>query len=97
MHTIKRTRRLALALVLALAASHMIAASATFAPTISRWVVDTGGDTSAGGSYTLSATAGQAEAGPVLSGGAYQLTSGYWAAAAGGAAHGKTYIPIVSR
>lgn len=37
-----------------------------------------GGGTSSGGSYTLSGTVGQAEAGPTLTGGAYALTGGFW-------------------
>jgi hypothetical protein len=44
---------------------------------ISWWTVDGGGGTSTGGSYTLSGTAGQSDAG-VLVGGPYALTSGFW-------------------
>lgn len=37
-----------------------------------------GGGTSSGGSYTVSGTVGQAEAGPTMTGGAYTLTGGFW-------------------
>ena len=41
------------------------------------WTVDGGGGTSQGGSYVLSGTTGQPDAGE-LSGGAYTLNSGFW-------------------
>lgn len=44
---------------------------------ITWWTVDGGGGTSSGGSYTLSGTIGQPDAG-VLSGGTYSLTGGFW-------------------
>ena len=44
------------------------------------WTVDGGGGVSSGGSYSLSATIGQAEAG-FLSGGEFLLTGGFWGAA----------------
>ena len=45
--------------------------------TIIRWTVDGGGGTSTGGSYTLSGTIGQPDAG-VLSEGTYTLIGGFW-------------------
>ena len=41
------------------------------------WTVDSGGGASQGGSYRLSGSAGQADAG-VLAGGVYTLTGGFW-------------------
>ena len=44
--------------------------------------VDGGGTESSGGSYTLTGTAGQPDAGGVHSGGGYGLVGGFWAATA---------------
>jgi hypothetical protein len=59
--------------------------------------VDGGGQTSTGGGYTLSGTAGQPDAGP-LAGGEYTLGGGFWM---GGAAAVpdpyRTYLPLVLR
>ena len=53
---------------------------------ISWWTVDGGGATGAvGGTYTLSGTAGQPDAGGPYAGGSYTLHSGFWSLAAGGA------------
>jgi hypothetical protein len=38
-----------------------------------------GGGTSSAGSYNLSGTIGQPDAGPVMTGGSYALTGGFWA------------------
>jgi hypothetical protein len=61
---------------------------------LSWWSVDNGGATlSSGGSYNLSGTAGQPDAG-TLSGGAYILTGGFW----GGLALEYTIaLPLVLR
>lgn len=40
--------------------------------------VDAGGGTSSDAGYTLSGTIGQPDAGPVLAGGGYSLTGGFW-------------------
>ena len=48
---------------------------------ITWYTIDGGGGTSSGGSYTLSGTIGQPDAGPSLSGGTFTLTGGYWAGA----------------
>jgi uncharacterized repeat protein (TIGR01451 family) len=54
---------------------------------ISWWTVDGGGTmNAAGGAYTLSGTVGQPDAGGPYAGGSYQLHSGFWSIAAGGAA-----------
>ncbi len=47
---------------------------------------------SAGGSYSLGGTIGQADAG-TLSGGSYTLAGGFW----GGAAINNIYLPLVLR
>lgn len=44
---------------------------------LSWWTVNGGGGQSTGGSYTLTATAGQPDAG-VVSGGGYTLRGGFW-------------------
>ena len=48
---------------------------------ITWYTIDGGGGTSSGGSYTLSGTIGQPDAGPSLTGGSFSLTGGYWAGA----------------
>ena len=45
---------------------------------LSWWTVDGGGGEVQGSGYTLTGTAGQPEAGPVLTGGDYTLYSGFW-------------------
>jgi hypothetical protein len=61
---------------------------------LSWWTVDGGGGTLAGGSYTLSGTAGQPDAG-VLAGGGYTLSGGFWGGAGPGAY--DVYLPLVVR
>jgi hypothetical protein len=49
---------------------------------ITSWTIDGGGVVNAtGGSYTLSGTIGQPDAGPRQSGGAFDLDGGFWPAA----------------
>lgn len=56
--------------------------------------IDNGGSTwSESGSYTLSGTIGQIDAG-VLSGGAYTLTGGFWS---GAAIRYSLHLPLVLR
>ena len=45
---------------------------------VQRFAIAGGGATSSAGPYTVSGTAGQAEAGSTLSGGAYGITGGFW-------------------
>ena len=59
---------------------------------ITLWTVDGGGGTSAGGSYALSGTIGQPDAG-VLSGGTYSLIGGFW----GIDAQHFIYLPLILR
>lgn len=48
--------------------------------TIDVWTVDGGGSTSSGGAYEIGGTIGQPDADPLqpTSGGAYELTGGFW-------------------
>lgn len=60
------------------------------------WTVDSGGDTSQGGGYTLTGTAGQPEAGTLLSGEVYTLAGGFWGT--GSPYTGiEIFLPIVTR
>jgi len=45
--------------------------------------IDTGGGTSSGGSYTLTGTIGQHDAGGPMTGGELSLTGGFWGGASG--------------
>ncbi|NUQ37468.1 MAG: hypothetical protein HUU23_06640 [Caldilineales bacterium] len=60
------------------------------------WTVDGGGEVVSGKGYTLLGTAGQAEAGPALSGSGYTLSSGFWVGDAAAPAF-HTYLPGVRR
>jgi hypothetical protein len=62
---------------------------------LSWWTVDGGGGTSSGGDYALTGTAGQAEVGALMQGGAYELAGGFWGAAA--QAEYDLYLPAVMR
>ncbi|MBM4108262.1 MAG: hypothetical protein FJ255_05545 [Phycisphaerae bacterium] len=60
-------------------------APATLAQLSIDWhTIDGGGGTSAGGSFTVSGTIGQPDAGPVMSGGVFALTGGFWAGGSAG-------------
>ncbi|MCE7972923.1 MAG: hypothetical protein DYG92_01170 [Leptolyngbya sp. PLA1] len=50
-------------------------------PTIDWYTIDGGGGTSTGGTYSLSGTIGQPDAG-VMTGGTYTLSGGFWVGAA---------------
>ena len=64
-------------LVLLLVAGAVLAAPNGFS--IDWWTVDGGGGTSEGGDYALSGSIGQPDAGPVMTGGEYTVSGGYWA------------------
>jgi hypothetical protein len=69
-----------LTLLLLLAGAH--AACAQF--DLSWWTVDGGGQMwSTGGSFELGGTIGQPDAGVVMTGGAFELTGGFWSVATG--------------
>jgi hypothetical protein len=59
------------------------------------WTVDGGGGRLEGGGYVLDSTAGQADAGPALSGGGYGLAGGFWVGVAGG--ESMIYLPLLMR
>ena len=59
--------------------------------------VESGGGGSAGGPYTVQGTAGQAEAGALLSGGSYTLAGGFWGAAGAGPERQPLFIPLTLR
>ena len=61
-------------------AAALLAAPASAQFSIDWYTIDAGGGTSSGGGFTLSGTIGQPDAGPTLSGGAFELTGGFWAA-----------------
>ncbi len=56
--------------------------------------IDGGGGASAASGYALVGTAGQPDAGAVMSGGGYTLVGGFWG---GGASQYKVYLPVVIR
>jgi hypothetical protein len=56
------------------------------------WTVDNGGGASQGGTYRLSGTIGQPDAGS-SSGGSFTLDSGFWS----GTFEYETYFPLVKR
>jgi hypothetical protein len=86
---------LALGTLLLLAAVAGAQAGSSPAYDLSWWTVDGGGETlSTGPGYSLGGTAGQPDAGPVMSGGDYQLTGGFWP---GGAGVYRVYLPVVLR
>jgi hypothetical protein len=65
--------------VLSLLSTFALAQSSGGDYTITKSTIDGGGGTSAGGSYSLTGTVGQADASlQSLSGGPYQLTGGFW-------------------
>lgn len=59
------------------------------------WTVDGGGGPSRGDAYTLSETAGQAEAGAPMRAGNYSVSGGFWGG--GGAGDHSVYLPLVVR
>ena len=59
------------------------------------WTVDGGGGSATGGSYTLSGTIGQPDAGN-LSNGDYTLTGGFWGGVSGASPPGPTPTPTPS-
>ena len=67
-------------------------AEALFAQRANR--LDGGGGASSGGSYTLTGTAGQPDAGR-LSGGTYTIGGGFWASLGG--ALQQLFLPLVRR
>ena len=87
--------RLLLLLCLLLVVSVPVIASSGGSFDLSWETLDGGGGTSSGGSYALSGTIGQADAGGPLSDGDYTLNGGFWA---GNSASGwSVYLPLIVR
>ena len=81
-------------LVLLLVAGAALAAPNGFS--IPWWTVDGGGGSSQGGDYALSGTIGQPDAGPVMTGGEYTVSGGYWAGVSQPFTN-TIYLPVVMR
>lgn len=86
---------LAVLLILALV-SVAVALAAPQAFSLARWTVDSGGGISQGGGYTLTGTAGQPEAGTLLSGEVYTLAGGFWGTGSPYAGT-KNFLPFAIR
>ena len=70
----------------------VVTAQETGGFTIPWWTVDGGGNTSTGGTYTLTGTIGQADTG-CAAGGDYALKSGFWQ----GCPLSYGYLPLITR
>jgi hypothetical protein len=91
-----KTRQIVLVALLAtalLVGAAAAAAAVNSGYTLDWFTVDGGGGTSNGGSYALSGSSGQPEAG-TLTGGGYTLRGGFWGAAPAG---NQLYLPLVRR
>jgi hypothetical protein len=64
---------------------------------LSWWTVDGGGGGSSGGGYQLEGTAGQPDAGPLLTGGNYTMVGGFWGGGLAGVSFYDVYLPLVTR
>jgi len=88
---------LAAALLLLAAVGFLHVADTAFAAAgyaLSWWTADGGGGRGQGGSYTLSGTVGQPDAG-ALAGDSYTLEGGFWGGAADAGRMG--YLPLILR
>jgi len=67
--------------------------------TIPWYSIDGGAQTSGGDGFTLNGIAGQPDAGLAMTGGDYQVTGGYWSAAAseGPEPKYKVYLSLIVR
>jgi hypothetical protein len=91
-------RALVAIVLLAVVGSSVALAQSGGALDLTWYSIDGGGQTtyaSTGGSFALSGTIGQPDAGPALSGGAFGLGGGFWSG--GGPALYRVYLPIVVR
>ena len=94
--TTQRHRRLALALLIAAVLGASAARAQTGGGYDLTWsTIDAGGGSSAGGSYQLTGTLGQPDAGTTLSGGSYSLSGGFWSGAS--SLGSKVYLPLQRR
>lgn len=76
-------------ILLALVLAARVAAQAGGGFDLSWHVIANGGGTSAGGDFSLSGTAGQFDAGPLLEGSGYSVSGGYWPPGS------KIFLPMV--
>lgn len=98
-HAARRLLLAALALLLLLAGSAPLLAqdppAAPDAPAaygLAWYTIDGGGHASAtGGPYTLAGTMGQPDAGPIMAGGPYSLSGGFWTGRRWGY---RLYLPL---
>jgi len=81
--------------ILALAGSAGLAAAAAD-PQLDWWVVAGGGGSASGGDYQVEGAAGQAAAG-LMTGGAYELGSGFWGGGALTRAAYGIHLPVIIR
>ncbi len=62
------------------------------------WSVDGGVETSEGGDFSLSGITGQPDAGPVMTGGEFAVTGGYWHGGEETAPSGNdVFLPLLIR
>ena len=61
------------------------------------WTVDGGGGTSEERDFAVSGTIGQSDAGPLMSGGDYAVTGGFWVGAITPTNPNVVYLPMVNR
>ena len=93
----RRRRAGLVALLLCLTSSAAVASGMSAAHDLSWWTVDGGGGTLSNGSYSLSGTIGQAEAGAALGNEGYTLVGGYWYGAGVEVERYELYLPSVIR
>lgn len=73
-----------------------VANAAPMAYEMSNWTVDSGGGVSQGGSFTLTGTTGQADAG-AMKGGEYILAGGFWRGEEVKAESFEVNLPVIVR
>ncbi len=89
-----KSSRVGLLLLLLLAVSGIASAAGPFS--IDRWTVDGGGGVSQAGTYTLTGTLGQPDAG-VMKGSSYLLPGGFWRGEAVAPDRYTLNLPLVVR
>ncbi len=62
---------------------------------LSWWTVDGGSERLAGGDFVMLGTAGQPEAGNVLTGGQFTLSSGFWSSGGTTTAQHLIFLPLL--
>jgi hypothetical protein len=95
MPDVSRATRVLCVLLLTLLLTIALAAAAGPQLDLDHWTVDGGGGTSRGGSYVLSGTVGQPEAGAQLVADPYTLSGGFWGAPSQQGTF--VYLPLVLR